>query len=109
MDWHVYNLTGFTNTNTTGFQPMLNLVQETSKNTSYLPGAMILVSLWLVLFFALRIKGNPAKICIASASWACTMVALIMYPLGILSPPIYITFIAMTPISVLLLFLMDTD
>lgn len=102
-------MTGLTGTNTTGANSMLAFVQETSSQTSYLPGVYILVALWLVLFFALRAKGNPAKVCIATSSWACTMVALLLYPLGILTSPVFILFIALTPISVLMLFLTEGD
>jgi hypothetical protein len=109
MDWHVYNTSALTGNSSTGYGALLSFVRETSSATSYLPGAAILASLWLVLFFALRVKGNPAKICMATASWAITMVALLMYPLGIIKSFTYILSIAITPISVLLLFLLEND
>lgn len=107
MDWHVYNTTAMTGNSSYGYSALLSFVRETSAATGYLPGAGILLSLWLVLFFVLRMKGNSAKVCIAAASWAVTLLALIMYPIGILSSFTYILCLAITPISVLLLFLLD--
>lgn len=104
----MYNTTAMT-ANTSGYNSMLAFVRGTSIETNYLPGVAILLSLWLVLFFALRMKGNPAKVSIAAASWAVTMVALLMYPLGIINALTYIISLVITPVSILLLFLMDND
>jgi hypothetical protein len=109
MDWHMYNTTMMTSNSSTGYNAMVTFVQQTSQATSYLPGVAILLSFWLVLFFALRTKGNPAKVCVVTASWAVTMVALLMYPLGIINSLTYIISIVITPVSILALFLMADD
>lgn len=109
MDWHVYNTTTMTANSSSGYSSMVTFVQQTSQATSYMPGAAILLSFWLVLFFALRAKGNAAKVCIATSSWAVTMVALLMYPLGIINSFTYVLAIAITPVSVLVLFLNDGE
>jgi len=105
VTYHAYNLTAFTTNSSTNI--MVVFVQETSKQVGYLPGAFILISLWLVLFLAMRARGSEPKVCLATASWAMTMVAILMYPLQIVNPTIFILAIMATPLSILILWLMS--
>jgi hypothetical protein len=61
------------------------------------------------LFFSLRMKGNGASVCVATSSWATCMVAIMMYPLTILDPIVFIIFVSLAPISMLVLWLTGGD
>lgn len=103
VTWNLYNTTAMQNASGST-NMMLALVRETSAATNYLPGTFILVSVFLVLFLALRMKNAMPKVAFAAAAWACTILALLMYPLQIISSQVYVTFIALTPIAILILF-----
>lgn len=109
VTYNMWNLTGMQSLNGSMQNALVVLFRETSRQTSYLPATAMMVALWLVLFFALRMKGNPAKVCIATASWVLTILALLIYPLQLISSGIYIAFLMLTPISVLALFLMGDE
>ena len=110
VTYHLYNLTGMQVTgNSTANNMMLDLVRDTSSQTGYLPGVFILVSVFLVLFLALKAKGHTAKGAFAATSWAITVLSIIMYPLQIINWQLFITGIMLTPIAVLMLFLTGED
>jgi hypothetical protein len=109
--YHMWNLTAFTTpTNyTTGSNSMLTLVRETSAQVGYTPGAAVLLSLFLVLLFALRLRNVSFRAAFAASSWATAMVALLMYPLQIINSTLFIICIALVPLSVLFLFIFNED
>lgn len=108
VSWNLYNMTAMQNS-TGGTNMLLTLFRETSAATNYLPGTFILVAFFFVLFLALRMKNAMPKVAFAAAAWACTLLALIMYPLQIISSQVYIIFIVLTPIAVLILFFTNPE
>jgi hypothetical protein len=109
VTYNMWNLTAMQNLNGSMTNAMLVMFRETSRQTNYLIGTSMMIALWLIIFFALRMKGNPSKVCIATASWALSLLALLIYPLQIIPSAAYIVFLMLTPLSVLALFLMGDE
>jgi len=99
-----YNLSSIANvSNSTN--SMVQFVQETSRQSGYLPGIYILSTAFIVLFVTLMGKGYGAKNCFAACSWVTMILAILLYPLHIIDGTIMVVFILLMPISMFILYL----
>jgi hypothetical protein len=99
--YNAWNLTGLTNISN-GQNALVQLMTETSKQTNYMIGLGILISVYLVFFFALRLRGSQPIDANIATSFLCTIMAILMFAVGIISPIMLITFIILTPLSLLI-------
>jgi len=104
VTWNPYNFSGIANASN-ATNPLVNLVQETSSQTSFLPGIYILSTTFIVLFLTLIGKGYGVKNVFAACSWVTMILAILLYPLHIIDGTIMIVFIMLMPISMFILFL----
>lgn len=84
----------------------VDFVRETSAQTHYIPGTVILWTMFVIVLLSLKIRGFPFVTCLVSASFANLLIAILLFALGTLSSIMLIISIVMLPISVLALFWM---
>ena len=80
------------------------LMQMTSQYTDYTPGLMILRALWFIVFFSLKIKGYATSGCFIASNLAFFVVALLLYPIGVISGGIFVFSIFLVMIGTFMLF-----
>ncbi len=96
----LFNLTNITNA-----RGWMEFAQETSKLSSNLPGMFIIIMVFVVLFIALKQKGYDAAKCFAASSWVIMILALLLYPMELISGYVFWISIITVPLSILFLFL----
>ena len=103
-----YNLTGITNY-TTGSGAMLSLVRETNLLLGYWIGTGLLITIYLVLFFALRLRGTHPLVGFAACNWVNMVLAFALYPIGLVTSGVFIISIVLVPISMMMLYFIKPD
>jgi len=96
-----YNFSNITNSDNV----IVSLFQYTSQQTNYLPGMLILIGLFVVITFALKVRGYRTSAVFTAASSANLVLALMMFPLGIINGQILVVSIALLPLAAFLLWL----
>lgn len=71
----------------------------------YLPGMLILLSLAFIIFFSLKIRGHSTTASFTAMAIANVVIALLMYPLEILSGRILLLSIILLPVAGFMLFI----
>lgn len=99
-----YNFTNITNG---GNNTLLNLITYTSSATDFLPGLIIILMLYSVIFLGLKIRGYDTLSVFAATNFGVLLVAIALFPLGALSAGVFSAIIVLQPIGILLLFLMS--
>lgn len=107
VTYHLWNLTEFTNSSSGN--AMLGLTRGVSNQLWYAPGIAILVSVFLTIVFILRQKGYSFLTSFAGASWVIMVLAILMYPVGLISGAILIGSVCLAPLSLFGLYLMSGD
>lgn len=97
-----YDLTNMTNRS--GNQ-LVNLIQYTSEQTHFMAGYVLYVTLFLIIFLALKMKGATTPAAAAATCFAMFVVTILFYPLHIVSGYLLAISIVLLPISVFILFL----
>lgn len=97
-----YNLTSVSNASG---NKLVALLQYTSSETNYLPGLLILLMMFIVVFLALKIRGFRTSSVFTAASSVMLVMGLLMYPIGIISGKILVVCIVLIPISAFMLFI----
>lgn len=72
---------------------------------NYLPGFLILLSIYMIIFFSLKLRGYSTIATFAACNIANLVIVLLLYPLEILSGKILIISIALVPLSGMFLWL----
>lgn len=109
-DWYRYPIENISN-GTTGSK-LLNLLTVTSNPFpseniyAYLPGLLIVLTFFFVVFLSLKLRGFSFLGSFAAAGIANFILVLLMYPLHILSPQIFVISLFMLPVCTLLLFIL---
>ena len=99
-----YNLTPMLNSNNTGF---LNLAQGTSALVSNLPGLIIMLIVFSVIFLVLKQKGQSAGSCFAASSWVVAFVGIFLKIDGLISGYVFWIVLILAPVSAFLLFMSE--
>jgi len=97
-----YNLTNLT---ARDGNMLVNFIQFTSENTNYLPGLLILLAFYLIIFFVLKSKGSHTIDAFAACNFVNFVLALLFYPLQMVGGVVLLTSILLLPISVFLLWI----
>lgn len=85
-------------------EKLLALIQQTSAATNYLPGTIILVIVFVIIFVSLKYRGVPTITAFTATAFAHMILALIMYPLQILNGIHFYTALVLVPISAFILY-----
>ena len=104
MTFKQYNITNITDA---PGNVMVNIMQKTSEQVNYLPGTMILLAFFIVIFISLKMRGYSTVSCTAATSFANLILAILFYALGII-PGAWLALSALIlPISIALLYFME--
>lgn len=99
-----YNLSNFTGQSGNS---LINFVHFTSQGTNYAPGLIIWISLYIIIFLGLKIRGASILAAFAATNFAIFLVTLLMYSLTIINSFMLVLSIVLLPISILLLFILE--
>lgn len=91
-------------TNRSGNQ-LINLIQFTSEQTNYTAGLVISITLFLIIFMALKMKGATTASAFSATSFAMFLICVLMYPVGIISGYILLISVILMPVSIFLLYM----
>lgn len=103
---HTYSFENITNSSS---NKLLALFQETSRQTDYFPGIIIISALWFIIFLSLKGKGYATLNALSAANTAFLIITILMYPLGILPGSVLVISICLFVISIPLLFILNSD
>lgn len=96
-----WNLSNISTTNST----FVTLMQETSRQTHYVPGTLMLLAIVFVLFISLKAKGLPTTNALAATCFAQAILAILMYPMQIITGVHLLIALILLPISGLILYM----
>ena len=94
----------FNLTNVSASADYLEFTQNT--NTALLGGALgvfIVLIIFCVMFLAVKSRGYYTSASFAVACWMCTLTALLLKPMNLISDPIWWTCLMLTPIAIITL------
>ena len=100
-----YNFANITNSSENSF---LSLIRYTSNATNYIPGLVILLMISLIIFFSLLLRGVTPTRSITAAMWVNLVIAVLLFPLHVISAGILVFSIVAAPLTLLLLFLFES-
>jgi membrane-bound ClpP family serine protease len=101
-----YDLSGFTNSNNT---PITNIIATGSQATNYLPGILLVIGIYFIIFLALKMKGTPTPGTFAASNTVLLLLCLLMYPLGAIPGLLLIVSIILLPMSIFLIFVVGNS
>jgi hypothetical protein len=89
--------------NASSSDKMLVFVQQTSYATRMLPGTFILAAVFTILFLSLILRGEGTLKALTAASFAHCVLAILMYPMGIIFSAHFYIALIMPALAVLAL------
>lgn len=104
MTFKNYNLTGFTNYSG---DPSVNLMQEVSLQTNYLPGSLIVLVLYVIIFTVLKFKGTSTVSAFAATNFINFIICLLLYALQVIPGWMLVLGIILLPISLAMMFMLE--
>jgi hypothetical protein len=104
MVYRYYNLTNLTSA---GNQTtLLTFVGEVNNQLNYVPGVLVLVSIYIILFLSLTGRGVDPFRSFAASSWVAMILAIILYPMSLIPGTVLVIFCILAPISLVILFML---
>ena len=101
MVYRIYNLTNLTSAGND--TTILTFIETTNTLLNGVPALLILIAIYIVLILSLIGRGfDPFKV-FASSSFAMMILAIILYPMGLISGFTLIVFSVLCPISLFIL------
>ena len=73
---------------------------EVKQPFDYIPGIMILITIFTIIFLSMKIRGVSTTAAFFSASLVNFITALLLYPLEVISGTIFVSCIAMLVLSI---------
>jgi len=101
MTYVYYNLTNLTNTGNS--TTILTFISEVNNVTNGVPTLLMLIAIAIVLFLTLHGRGIHPSRSLAATSFVTMILAMIIYPMGLIAGKTLILFSILVPISVFLL------
>jgi len=102
MVYRYYNFTNLTNANNQ--TTLLTLATEVNNQMNYVPGTLIMLAIYIILLLSLIGKGFDVFRSFAATSWVVMILAIIIYPISLISGTTLLVFIILAPISLIILF-----
>ncbi len=102
MVYRYYNFTNLTNANNQ--TTLLTLATEVNNQMNYVPGTLIMLAIYIILLLSLIGKGFDVFRSFAATSWVAMILAIIIYPISLISGTTLLVFIILAPISLIILF-----
>ncbi len=96
-----YNLTNLTNAGNE--TTILTFIEGTNSILNGVPALLMLVAIYIILILALIGKGFDVLKTIAASSFAMMILAIILYPMNLISGFTLIVFCTLVPVSIFLL------
>ena len=101
MAYRYFNLTNMTNAGNE--TTTLTFIKSVNTTLNYVPATLMLVAIYIVLFVGLIGRGfEPAK-AFASTSFAMMILALIIFPMDLITGTTLIIFMILCPLSLFVL------
>ncbi len=101
MAYRIYNLTNLTSAGND--TTILTFIEGTNTLLNGVPALLMLIAIYIVLVLSLIGKGfDPFKV-FASSSFAMMILAIILYPMNLISGFTLIVFAVLSPISIFIL------
>ena len=97
-----YSIENLTNTSSTG-NVMVSFMRGISSQTAYLPGLIIVLIIYFIVFIALKTRGYSIVNSFTAANFVGFTISLLMYPLQVLSGKVLVVFICLIPISLFIM------
>ena len=97
-----YNLTG----NLTGSgneTTILTFVETINTTLNYVPATLILIAIYIVLLLALISRGFDVIKSLASTSFGCMVLAMILFPMNLITGTTLVIFVVLFPLSLFIL------
>ncbi len=101
MVFEYYNLTNLT---TAGNDTtILTFIEGTNALLNGVPALLMLVAIYIVLILALMGKGFGVPKSFAASSFVILIMAMLLYPMNLISGPTLVTFAILSPVSIFIL------
>ena len=101
MVYTYYNLTNLTSAgNDTN---ILTFIEGTNTMLNYVPATLMLIAIYIVLFLALTGKGVDVIRAIATTSFVGMILAIILFPMNLISGTTLVIFAVLCPLSIFIL------
>lgn len=100
MPIYKYDINNISNMSGNG---LVNIIQETSRQTNFLPGILLDLMIFMVIFFILKSKGYTTIGCFATCNFMNLIIILLLYALRAVPGWWLIAGIIMLPLSFFLL------
>lgn len=104
--YHYWNVSGFQSFDNSTL-PMLDVVRSTNEQMSGVPAFVIIASVFLVTFIALKTRGHSTKTAMASTSTIIAVLALVLEGLGMIHPTLFWISLILPGVTTFLLFVLD--
>lgn len=87
--------------------PVVDVVRNTNEQLGGVPGFVIMASIFLVTFLALKGRGHSSKASMTATSVLLAVVAIVLYPLGMIDPRLFWASLILPGIMTFLMFILD--
>ena len=101
MTYVIYNLTNMTNQGNE--TTILTFIESVNTTLNYVPMTLMLTAIYIVLFLALIGKGFDVLKSIAATSFAMMILAIITFPMNLITGTTLIIFVILCPLSIFIL------
>jgi len=91
-----------------GNSTFVDMVINTSQQTNTTPGTLIIIAIALVIFFTLKMKGQPTPTVVAATAFAHCILCIISYPLSMISGVHFLASLILLPIAAFILYTQNT-
>jgi len=105
MVFQKYDIDSFANA--TSGNPLVHYVQEVSSQTNYIPGILLLVGFYFVIFLSLKLRGGTTPGVFAVTNFVNMILAILFFALGIIPGYFLVISIIIFPVSLFMLFVME--
>jgi len=101
MVYQYYNLTNLTNAgNQTN---ILTFIEEVNTTLNYVPATLMLIAIYIVLLIILIGRGFDVMRSVASASFVGMVLAIILFPMELITGTTLVIFTILCPLSIFIL------
>lgn len=103
-----YNITDWIDSTSGSSNVFTEFLSYTSSQTNYLPGLSILLMMAIIIFLTLKVKGYTTTSTLVAVTFINFILAVIMYPLAIISGQMLVISIMLLPAALIVVFLMES-
>jgi len=101
--WNLTSMQSFDNSTL----PVVDVVRNTNEQLGGVPGFVIIASVFLVTFISLKGRGHSSKSSMTATSLLIAVLAIVLYPLGLIDPRLFWVSLILPGIMTFLMFILD--